>query len=312
MRILLLCATNRGARFLRHLQALAPNDELVVVSFREDPWEPKFFEEIRLFTQEYDIEFYETKNVANAQMAPLWEKPIDLILVVSWRYLLPMSHVNQARIAAVVFHDSLLPAYRGFSPTVWAMINGEDHTGVSVLHLAAEVDSGDIIDQVRIPIRPDETIADVMDRVTQAYLVLLEDNFDRFRIGQIPRVPQDHSLATFTCKRVPDDNLIDWNQSSRAIFNLIRAVSQPYPGAYTFYRGTKMVIWSATFPPVTRLYVGSIPGRVISRMPGKGVEVITGDGVLLIKTVQLGDGPPLCAADAVKSITDRLGERLRF
>jgi len=307
MHIVLFCATQRGLRFLRHLRRLCPDDELTVVGFREEPWEPPFLDDLRACAARCGAAFIESKSANAEQCAPLWERPVDLFFMVSWRYLLPMTLLDRARLAAVVLHDSLLPAYSGFAPTVWAMINGEQECGATMIHAAAEVDAGDIIDRQRVSIGPDEAIAGVMEKITSVYLELLERNIERLKAGNAPRTPQDRRLATFTCKRVPADNLIHWNQPSRQIYNLIRAVTHPYPGAFTFYRGEKLFVWSARPDPAPRRYVGSIPGRVAEIRPGAGVVVLTADGSLLIETVQVEGEPETCAADLIRSLSAQLG-----
>ncbi len=133
---------------------------------------------------------------------------VDLMFVVSWHYLIPRSVFQGATLGSFVFHDSLLAEYRGFAPTVWAMINGASQTGVSLLEMADDVDSGAIVNQERVPIGADDTIATVLDRVTEIYLVLLERNLPALLKGQAPHTPQDRTQATYTCKRVPEDNLI--------------------------------------------------------------------------------------------------------
>ena len=134
MRIALFCATRRGQRFLQKLHELRPEADLLVFSFAEEPWEPPFLDDIRRLTLDCGGQFFEAKQVGAARWADLWEStPVDLMLAVSWRYIIPPRVYERARLGAYVFHDSLLPEYRGFSPTVWAMINGEDHTGVTLL-----------------------------------------------------------------------------------------------------------------------------------------------------------------------------------
>jgi methionyl-tRNA formyltransferase len=307
MHIGLFCATRRGLVFLRHLRRLCPEDDLTVVSFREEPWEPPFLDDVRACAMECGAAFIESKNVNAEACAPLWGRPVDLFFMVSWRYLLPMALLDRARLASVVLHDSLLPAYRGFSPTVWAMINGERECGATMIHAAADVDAGDIIDRERVSVGPDEVIADVMDKITSVYLRLLERNIEGLKSGTAPRRPQDQRLATFTCKRVPADNLIDWNRSLGQIYNLIRAVTRPYTGAFTFYRGKKLFVWTARPDPAARRYVGSIPGRVVEIKPGEGVVVLTADGALLVQTVQVEGEPEACAADLIRSISAQLG-----
>lgn len=307
MHIVLFGATHRGLRFLQHLRKLCPEDELTIVTFREEPWEPPFLDEVRNFADTAGVMFIESKSAQAESCAPLWERTVDLFFMVGWRYMLPMTLLDRARLGAVVFHDSLLPAYSGFAPTVWAMINGESECGVTMIHAVAEVDAGDIIDQQPVNIGEDETIAEVMENVTLVYLSLLERNIEMLKTGCATRTPQDRSIATFTCKRTPADNLIHWNQPMRQIYNLIRAVTYPYPGAFTYYRGKKMFIWTARPQLNAPRYIGVIPGRVIEIIPNVGVVVLTADGALLIETVQIEGEEKVCASDLIRSISAQLG-----
>lgn len=305
-RIALLCATRRGARFLERLVALAPHAELTVVSFPEEPGEPPFLADIRALAARHGARFAETRQVGSVRHAALWEPAPDVLIAVSWRYMVPPQVYERARHGAYVFHDSLLPAYRGFAPTVWAVANGEDHTGVTLFEMTEAVDSGAIVDQRPIPIGPDDTIAEVMERVTSVYLTLLDANLAFLLDGSAARRAQDHSLATYTCKRVAADGRIDWSASSRAIHNLVRAHTRPYWGAFTSLDGRECRIWEARVvidPPV---YVGRVPGRVVEVRAGTGVTVLTGDGALLVKTVQL-DGDPVAASEVLRPVGLTLG-----
>jgi methionyl-tRNA formyltransferase len=221
---------------------------------------------------------------------------------VSWRYLVPETVFLRPRRGAFVFHDSLLPGYRGFSPTVWAMANGEDHTGVTLFEMDAGMDTGQVVAQERVSIAWCDTIATVMERVTQTYLALLERNLAGLLDGTAPRMPQDESLATYCCKRVPADNRINWSSTVREVYNLIRAVTAPYPGAYTHVNGQLLRVWSAALPEKPRRYVGVVPGRVVEVLPGVGVVVLTGDGSILLKDVQLEGAEVTCSANVLKPL----------
>lgn len=307
MRIALLCATQRGYRFLKKLSELRPQDDIVVFSFREDPWEPPFIENIRSFANSRGYNFIESKKVNSPILIEFWGKEeIDLMLLVSWRYLIPPDIYQRPIFGTFVFHDSLLPEYRGFAPTVWAIINGNDHTGVTLFEIAEDVDSGDIIDQQKVDIDIEDTIEVIMEKVTQVYLEILERNLGVLLSGNATRTPQNHSLATYTCKRNPEDNQIDWNFSSEDIYNLIRATSRPYTGAFTFIEDKKLYIWSAK--RMTNLtYVGSIPGRITKVIPEVGSVILTGDGPLLITQVQRENEEIQCAADVLNDINLTLG-----
>jgi methionyl-tRNA formyltransferase len=287
MHILLLCATQRGLKFLEKLKTLCPGDELTVVSFKEEPWEPKFLDDIKNFCIDHKLRFFQAKNVSSEHARDIWSKPADLMLLVHWRYLLSKDLIQIPRLGAVVFHDSLLPAYRGFSPTVWAIIKGETKCGATLFHIEEAVDHGDIIDQMEVSIGENDRIKQVMEKVTEAYLLLLVKNIELLKDGKAPRRPQNHEGATYTVKRTPADNVIDWGQPARVIHNLIRAVSHPYPGAFTQYQGEKLFIWSAEPYPFISNTEECVPGRVAEILPSKGAIVFTGRGALLIQDVQI-------------------------
>jgi methionyl-tRNA formyltransferase len=308
MRIALLCATRRGYRLLEKLASLAPDVELTVFSFREEPWEPPFLDDIRVLTLAHGGQFFEGKQLGSSRWAPIWESAaVDLMLAVSWRYMLPPSVFRRPRLGTFVFHDSLLPEYRGFAPTVWAILNGEDHTGVTLFEMAEAVDAGDIVDQQRVPIGPDDSIGIILEQVTEVYLQLLERNLNALMRGTAPRRPQDEARASYTCKRLPEDNVVDWSASTERVYNLIRAVSKPYPGAYTYLQGERLRVWAARRLTPERRYLGRVPGRVAEVRPSEGVVVLTGDGALLLTQIQRDGGPIVGAAEVLNSPSQTLG-----
>lgn len=308
MRIVLFCATQRGLRVLDKLRSLVPDAQLIVFSFRETEHEPPYFDSIRERAEAHGAVFYETRQAGASKWDSLWEStPIDLMLCVSWRYLIPSDVYQRARLGCFVFHDSPLPAYRGFAPTVWSIINGERETGATLFEIAEGVDSGAIVAQSSVPIGDNDTIAEVMERVTETYLALLEAQLPALLSGSAPRQGQNERQATYTCKRLPEDNRISWEHSSRVIHNLIRAVTTPYPGAWTTLDGRRLTIWSASkldgFPP----YVGRIPGRVVEIRRGEGVVVLTGDGAVLVRQVQRENETAVPAWEVLNSLSQTLG-----
>jgi len=308
MNIFVCCATKRGYRVLEKLLALRPADRFWVFAFRETPEEPPFVDSIRELAFRHGACFYETRAVGSAELAHVWnENAVDVMFVISWRYMIPMWIAERCSKGCYVLHDSLLPVYRGFSPTVWAIANGEPATGATLFRMAEAVDAGDIVDQLTIPISSDAVVAEIMDLVTNAYNALVERNLDRILLGEAPRRPQDHTAASYTCKRTLEDNRIDWRQPTKAIHNLIRAVSQPYPGTFTTLNGARLTIWSAVPVKDPRTYVGRVPGRVVQVVPGQGVVVLTGDGELLVKMIQLEGREPQCASEILRSLSMQLG-----
>ena len=305
-RIVLLVATARGLRVFRAAQAAVPNADYTVVTFQEGADEPPFCEAIAEAAAAAGARFAVQRSLGHPQLGLPWSEPQDLMLAVSWRYLVPSSVYETMSRGAYVLHDSLLPAYRGFAPTVWAMINGERETGATLLAMAPGADEGDIITALQVPIGGDDTIAEVMERVTSSYERIVTDWLPQLVAGPVPRQVQDASRATYGCKRTDLDNRICWEWPTRRIYDLVRAVTRPYPGAWTTHRGARVKIWSAS--PVLKpcTWVGRIPGRVVEVRRGEGVVVLTGDGEILLREVQPTSSQADGADRILKSVTDTL------
>ena len=306
---MLLCATRRGLRVLQRLRALLPDDRLDVVSFREEPHEPPFLDDIASFCATHCVAFREARRVEQESLGAFWdEAPIELLLAVSWRYIIDEGFLARPQRGAWVFHDSLLPKYRGFSPTVWAIMNGEQRIGVTLARMVAAVDAGPIADQERCAdLTAEDTIATVIPRIDKAYLALLERNIHGMLAGSIATSPQDHETASYGCRRVSADNEMVWSRPTRQLHNLVRAVSRPYPGAFTWFGGALLRVWAARVPEDAPCYTGRVPGRVVDVRPGEGIVVLTGDGSLLLTEVQLADGAPCCPSSIVTSVSTTLG-----
>ncbi len=310
MHIVVLCATRRGYRFLEHLLDIGAGHQFTIFSFRETAWEPPFFEDIQQLAQQRGLAFFESRNLSHPKWDEFWATMrVDLIFMVSWRYLVSAQVYESATCGAYVLHDSLLPKYRGFAPTVWAMINGESETGVTLFKVVDEVDAGDIIDQRAVPIAATDTIDVVMEKVTQTYLDLTTRNFASLIDGTVQSVPQNHQEATFTCKWTPEDSLIHWGNSSQSIYNLIRASTHPYPGAYSYLEGRKLIIWSAELQSNPRQYVARVPGRVVEIHRDIGSVVLTGDHTILLKDVQLDGEERVNASAVLRSPSQTLRDR---
>jgi methionyl-tRNA formyltransferase len=280
LRIVLACNTERGRRVVAALARLAPGATLDVVSGPETGGEPPFLADIQREAEAAGASFEQGTRLDRAAGA-------DLLLMVNWRRMVPLSVCRTMSLGAFVFHDSLLPEYRGFSPTVWAVVNGDDHTGVTLIEAAEEADQGDIVDQERVPIGLDETIAQVTERVTGVYLALLERNLAGLLDGAAPRRPQDHARATWARRRTADDNRIDWTWSAARIHDLVRGITRPYPGAFTSLDGHEVRVWAAR-PDWS---ASGSPGEVLADRPGQGTLVAAGTGGIWITELELAGLP---------------------
>jgi methionyl-tRNA formyltransferase len=299
MRIVLFGAGNKGTQVLKKLLEL--KQEVVgVVYLKEDNHENIWYEKINDVAYKHKIDCFHYKNIDDEILQTL--EP-DVIFVVGWRYKIPKEQYSIPPKGTIVFHDSLLPKYRGFAPMNWAIINGEEKTGATMFYISDDIDSGDIIAQLSTPINHDDTANTVETRITDLYLEMLEAYFKQLKepYGMIGvGVPQNHKKATYTCKRVPEDGLIDWTKSAKEIYNLIRGLSDPYPNAYSNIVRHFVYITKATMGKENDSYVGKICGRVIN-IKGVGVEVLTGKGTIIIEQLKM-DGKLVRADEVIKSL----------
>jgi methionyl-tRNA formyltransferase len=306
-RVALLCAGEIGYRCLQRFIRSDQATLRAVFSYRVEPPQGEYLDQTRELCERAGVPFYETANVGHEQFENLWEAlELDYIFAIKWRTMIPRRVAEAARQGVIIFHASLLPKYRGFAPINWPLINDEKKTGVTMFYAAEEVDSGDIIDQRERLITDEDDAATLDSWLNTAVEQMLEENLPRLVEGAAPRREQDHTQATYAIWRSPEDGHIDWNQPTRAIFNLIRGLTSPYPGAYTMLDGRKLIIWSAEVEKEPRRYVGNIPGKVESIIAGVGVNVLTGDGILRIKRVQLEGGEPQNASEIIGRLKTRL------
>jgi methionyl-tRNA formyltransferase len=206
----------------------------------------------------------------------------DLILVIGWTRLLGQAVLRLPPLGAVGFHASLLPKYRGRAPINWAIINGERETGNTMFFLEEGVDRGDIIDQHRIPIEDDDDCATLYEKVAVAAIEMLLAHLPALKAGRAPRSPQDELTATVMPRRRPEDGRIEWGRDARSLFNWVRALTHPYPGAFTHYDGRRLFIWRAMEGnPST----DAPPGRLVEGADGS-MHVATGSGTLRLTSVQ--------------------------
>ena len=173
----------------------------------------------------------------------------ELLFSFYYRGVLPEEILEIPRLGAYNVHGSLLPKYRGRAPVNWAVLKGETETGATLHVMTARPDAGDIVDQETVPIGPDDTAADVQRRVTEAAVRVLERRLEDLKAGRVPRRPQEESAATRFGRRRPEDGRIDWSRTASEIHDLVRAVTHPYPGAFTdVFGGGKTYVWRTRLP----------------------------------------------------------------
>ncbi|MFD9998528.1 methionyl-tRNA formyltransferase [[Kitasatospora] papulosa] len=204
--------------------------------------------------------------------ARLQEADADIIVANNWRTWIPPRIFGLPRHGTLNIHDSLLPKYAGFSPLIWALINGESEVGVTAHMMNDELDAGDIVRQEAVAVGPTDTATDLFHKTVDLIGPVTIGALDLIASGQTEFTRQDRSQATFFHKRAAEDIRIDWNWPAEDLERLVRAQSEPYPSAFTFHRGKRIEILAAV---VSQGRYGGTPGRVFYR-EGDGVVIVAG------------------------------------
>jgi methionyl-tRNA formyltransferase len=236
----------------------------------------------------------------------------DVIVANNWRTWIPPRIYNLPRHGTLNVHDSLLPKYAGFSPLIWALINGETEVGVTAHMMDEVLDAGDIVDQRAVPVGPADTATDLFHKTVDLIAPVTIGALARIAAGETAFTPQDRSQATFFHKRSEEDVRIDWSWPAEVLERLVRAQSHPYPSAFTFHRGKRLEILSAV---VSEGRYGGTPGRVFYR-EGDGVVIVAGADArtgrnhgLAVTRVRTEDGRELPAAEYFTSMGGYLTSR---
>src|SRR5437870_747628 len=169
----------------------------------------------------------------------------DFLLSFYFREILRPEVLALVRRGALNLHGSLLPRYRGRCPVNWVLVNGERETGVTLHYMEPRPDRGDIVAQRTVAITDDDTALTLNRKLGDAAGVLLRETYPLLVAGTAPRRPQDDSVASYFGGRRPDDGRIAWRWPARRIYDLVRAVTVPYPGAFTSWRGERLLVWWA-------------------------------------------------------------------
>lgn len=296
----LLVSTPRVAFFGNHDVGIEAFDgvrrcagDILVVAHPENPEEGVRYASLYAHAVEREIRAIRGTASSDAVQKAIADFQPDLIWITDYRYLLPKQLLALAPAGAVNLHPSLLPAYRGRAPINWAILHGEHYIGLTA-HLVDEgMDTGDILAQVRIELKAHEDVGDALEKLMPHYAALPEKVIGGLMSGTIDPVPQDHHNATTFSARKPADGLIQWSQTSEMIVNLIRAVSRPYPGAFSHHASLGIVhFWRAVAQAPSAPNQMRKPGTVIS-LEANELVVATGDGAVKISDWTLGEnGPP--------------------
>ena len=221
--------------------------------------------------------------------------PVDAMVVVGYGQIIPQAIIDLAPLGIVNVHGSLLPRYRGAGPIQWAIVNGESRTGVTTMRIDAGLDTGDMLLKAETDIAPEETAVELGRRLASMGADLLVDTLAGLAAGSIVLKKQDPAQATYAPLLKKEDGHIDWTEDAQRIHNRIRGL-QPWPGAYTSFRGHALHIWKSRAHPGASPGAGGAgpAGRVVAIKP---LKIACGSGVLELLELQMEGRKRLPAAD---------------
>lgn len=213
----------------------------------------------------------------------------DFIFVIGLSQIVSEELLNLAREYVIGFHPTPLPKHRGRAAIPWQILLGVRESKVSLFRMDQDMDSGDIICQYPYEISDRDYAADVCDKVCEAMRKALELSLPGIYSGTVQLRPQNHEEATYLLVRRPEDGYIDWSCSGKEIETLIRAVSKPYPGAFSYYKGSKVVFWRTRLEENTR-YIG-LPGQIAWINSDCEIAIVTKDSMLVVTDYEVVGDP---------------------
>ncbi len=264
--------------------------KIIGVVVRAHPTDPQ----LPTLAQERGLPVFQPENVnSEAFIAQVKSLKPDLNISVSYDQILRKAILETAPLGFINFHAGKLPQYRGRNVINWAIINGEDEIGITAHFVDEGIDTGDIIVQHTLPIEWTDTYQDILDKVIAAFPDLVSEAVRKVMDGDFTPIRQAHLPGTYFAARGEGDEWLNWEDSSLNIYNKIRAITRPGPGARTLWGAKTVIIWKARYDPSWPAYTAT-PGQVVGRRPGEGVIVKTGDSTILITEIQTeGEGPKI-------------------
>lgn len=255
-----------------------------VFTHTDDPKENTFYGSVAQLCARKGIPVHAPEDANH----PLWIERIsrlnvDYLFSFYYRHLLGDQLLACASKGAFNLHGSLLPHYRGRAPANWVLVNGETETGVTLHRMVKRADAGAILAQQRVAIERSDTALTLHGKLRESAASLLREALPLLAQGKLTETPQDDTQASYFGRRTPADGLLDWKRPAEQLFNLVRAVTQPYPGAFCPVGEHKLIVWSAD---VVAGNEGIAPGRVISSDP---LRISCGEDSLVITAGQRGD-----------------------
>jgi methionyl-tRNA formyltransferase len=246
----------------------------------------------------YGVPLYRVANINDDEaLRLLGDLSLDLVFVIGWTQIVRPAALRLARVGMIGAHASLLPHNRGRAPINWALIRGEKQTGNSLMWLAEGVDAGDVIDQMAFPVTPYDTCASLYEKVAETNRRMILRSLPKLLAGERPGRPQPHDGTPVLPGRRPEDGLVDWSRPAAEVYDFLRALTRPYPGAFSWLDGKRWRLWQGSLWPDAcsmNARPGQVIGPVYSPVAGAcGQVVACGQGAVALLEIEGDDGQTL-------------------
>ena len=292
MRAVVLAYHEMGCAGLEALRD-AGAEVLAVFTHVDDPQEKRWFRSVADLAGELRIPVLSPDRInAGECVEQIRALEPEMLFSFYYRQIVSREILDIPPRGCFNLHGSLLPRYRGRSPTNWAILEGETRTGVTLHEMEARADTGAILAQREVPIGQDDDARTVLLAQVNAARAMLAELLPRLDAGTAPRTPQDEQLATTFGGRRPQDGEIDWSSSARQVHDLVRAVADPFPGAFSRLAGQKCMIWKARYEKGRPSRDEAAPGSLLAAT-ADGVLVRCGTETVEVLRAEIPPGPRL-------------------
>ena len=297
---------------LPSLEKIYKNHEIISVFTKVDKPNARGkkinYSPIKEFALSNDLKIYQPENLKDDNLVEeIRNMQPDLIVVVAYGKILPKEIIDIPKHKVINLHSSLLPRFRGAAPINVAIINGDKKSGVSVMYVEEELDAGDVILQKETEITDEDTFLTLHDRLKDMGADLLVKAIDLIEKEEVKAQKQDKNLVTFVKPFKKEDCKIDWNKTSREIFNFIRGMN-PVPTAFSKLNETIIKIYETKIND--KIYNNATCGEVIEYLKGKGVVIKTADGSLIITSAKPENKKQMSGVDLINGKFLKIGEKL--
>lgn len=315
MRIVFLGMTELGAACLREV-ILGGGDVVGVYTVDDDyvaasGMHPSYFGNYAALARQAGLPLYRVRDItAEEHRVRLRDLRPDLVFAIGWSQIIPPDLLALPARGFIGLHPAPLPERRGAASINWSLIDGLGRSAATMLYLAEGIDDGDIIAQKEFLIGPTDTARDVLNTVNRVGADMMRQWYPRIAAGVAPRQPQDHAAATYTPRRRPEDGRIHWRSTSWQLFNFVRALSLPYPGAFTIFQDRRLTVWRAELVRGVAPPRRQPPGRVLEIWAGRGLLVKSADYCLLLTQLQWEGEEPLPADECARRLGVAPGDQL--